>query len=150
MAEFHPKSVNTVRIPTFNVKGDIRVVRPFMRTGCGDSVVDNAGSGGVFALIDTNTGTTFAVADEFNNSFTEDPDSHKKMLGFTIPCWNEAVDTAKSLARILPNVKYVGWDLALTEKGWVLVEGNDKGQFVFQYPTHDGFRDELNKLRKEM
>lgn len=150
MAELHQESVNTVRIPTFNLNGDIKVVRPFLRTGCGKSVVDNAGSGGVFALIDPQTGITFAAADEHNRSFTEHPDSHKPLVGFRVPKWNEAVEMVRKLALILPDVKYVGWDLALTEKGWVLVEGNDKGQFVFQYPLHEGFAVELNNLRKRM
>ena len=150
MAELHPESVNTVRIPTFNIKGDIEVVRPFLRSGCGKSVVDNAGSGGVFALIDPKTGVTYAAADEHNRSFIEHPDSHKLLVGFQVPKWNEAVGMVKELARVLPDVKYVGWDLALTKKGWVLVEGNDKGQFVFQYPLHEGFREELNDLRKRM
>ena len=150
MAEFHPQSVNTVRMPTFNLKGEIHVVRPFMRTGCGNSVVDNAGSGGVFAVIDPETGTTYAAADEFNRNFTEHPDSHKKMVDFSVPQWNDAVEIAKRLAKVLPEVKYVGWDLALTDKGWCLVEGNDKGQFVFQYPLHEGFMDELKNLKKQM
>ena len=150
MAQFHPQSVNTVRIPTFNIKGEIKIVRPFMRTGCGNSVVDNAGSGGVFAILDSETGTVYAAADEYNNSYTYHPDSKKQIVGFTVPFWNDAIETAKNLSRVIPDVKYVGWDLALTNNGWVLVEGNDKGQFIFQYPLHEGFSAELDKLKKQM
>lgn len=146
IAAFHPESVNTVRIRTFNVKGEILVIKPIMRFGCGDSVVDNIGGGGVFAPLDEDTGTILsAAADEYDNLFTDYPDTRKRMVGFTIPRWKEAVDTAKNLARILPDVKYISWDLALTEKGWVLVEGNDRGQF-----GNEEFRDELNEICRKL
>lgn len=46
---------------------------------------------------------------------------------------------------------YKGWDLALTDNGWVLVEGNEKGMFIgFQLPTHQGFRKEFNQICKEV
>ena len=34
------------------------------------------------------------------------------------------------LVQVLPDQRYVGWDLALSKDGWVLVEGNSGGQFV--------------------
>ena len=34
------------------------------------------------------------------------------------------------LVKVLPDQKYVGWDLEYSTQGWVLVEGNSGGQFV--------------------
>ena len=36
--------------------------------------------------------------------------------------------------------KYVGYDFALTENGWVLVEGNSLGQFVGQIAEQKGVK----------
>ena len=53
--------------------------------------------------------------------------------GWRIPRWNELIETAENLFReCLPENKYIGFDFALTDNGWVLIEGN-WGQFVGQY-----------------
>lgn len=150
MSEFHPQSVNTVRIPTFKAKDGVHILHPFMRTGCGNSFVDNAGSGGVFAVIDPETGKTVAACDEKGKDFSHHPDSGKSLIGFTIPRWEEAVTLAKEMAMVLPDVHYTGWDLALTKNGWVMVEGNNRGQFVWQYALHRGCRPEFEKIYKLM
>ena len=52
MQELHPSSVNTVRIPTIRCSNEETVIfHPFLRVGRGNSVVDNAGSGGIRTLL---------------------------------------------------------------------------------------------------
>jgi len=64
---------------------------------------------------------------------------------------DEAVKMIKELALIVPEVRYVGWDIALTDKGWVLIEGNDKGMFVgIQKTTQKGFRPVINRILNEL
>lgn len=42
-------------------------------------------------------------------------------------------------------MKYIGWDFALTERGWVLIEGN-WGQYVAQQSAlGKGLRTEFDK-----
>ncbi len=150
MAVFHPGSVNTVRV--FSVRFDERVeiFHPFFRIGRGDSVVDNAGAGGIICNIDKNSGRVIIAGDERGHLFPVHPDTHVPIVGFVIPCWDELIETVTKLAGVIPEVRYVGWDLALTKEGWVMIEGNDKGQFVFQIPSQTGFRRELRKICKEL
>lgn len=150
MASLHPQSLNTVRIPTVRYDDRVEVIHPFLRMGCGDAVVDNAGSGGIMGNVDAETGTVYAAADELGRGFTHHPDTGIELIGFTIPRWQEAVELVKEMALVLPAVRYVGWDMALTTKGWVMIEGNDKGQFVFQVADRNGFREEFEKIRKEL
>ena len=100
-------------------------------------------------LVDIDTGCIYAASDERCNYYTKHPDTNLDIVGFKIPMWNEALDFVKKLANVIPNVKYVGWDIALTEKGWVLIEGNEKGQFLWQIPTKQGFREEFNIICKK-
>ena len=44
--------------------------------------------------------------------------------------WREILDLLQEAARVVPSVRYVGWDVAVTPDGPLLVEGN-------QYPGHD-------------
>lgn len=72
------------------------------------------------------------------------------MVGFTIPRWEEVVAMAKELATIVDGNRYAGWDLALTDNGWVMIEGNARGQFVWQIPLQKGFLIETNAILRRL
>lgn len=151
LAEFHPSSVNTVRITTVRKpNGDVYVIhRPFMRIGRGGRCVDNGGNGGIIASIDYETGIVRGAIDESMERFVVHPDSGKTILGYQVPQWNELKKMAVEVAGALPELKYCGWDFALTDKGWVMVEANGKGLFIgFQMPTQEGFREEFETIKK--
>ena len=150
MAKFHPASVNTVRVPTVRFDDEILILHPFFRTGRGNNCVDNAGAGGVFGVVDPESGIVTQAADEKGIFYNNHPDTKEKMLGFKIPKWNEAVSFAKELAQVTPDNRYTGWDLALTDSGWIMVEGNSTGQFVWQIPEQKGSREELNNILKRL
>lgn len=150
MAQFHPSSLNTIRVATVKYDDGVEAIAAFFRTGRGGNIVDNAGAGGVFGTIDISSGVIDAVGDEYGNSYEVHPDSLIKMVGFEIPRWQEAVDMAKELALIVDGNRYAGWDLALTENGWVMIEGNARGQFVWQMPRQKGFLEEANAILRRL
>ena len=53
------------------------------------------------------------------------------------------------MASEVPDVHYVGWDIALTNEGWVMIEGNEDGQFGFQY-IGPGVADEVKQICKRL
>lgn len=150
MAQFHPSSLNTIRVATVKFDEGVEVIAAFFRTGRGGNIVDNAGAGGVFGTIDVKTGVVDAVGDEYGNSYDVHPDTKIKMVGFEIPRWQEAVEIAKELALIVEGNRYSGWDLALTEKGWVMIEGNARGQFLWQMPRQKGFLKDANVILRRL
>ena len=132
MAKFNCSSVNSVRVPTFMFHGEVVVYGTFMRTGRGGSVVDNAGQGGIFFRIDEKTGVSISDGyTEEGRRYKAHPESEVEFKGFQVPKWDEVLSLAMECHRTLPEHKYVGWDFALTENGWVLIEGN-WGQFLCQ------------------
>ena len=150
MDSFHPQSVNTLRIATLRFNDRIEIIHPRIRLGRGEAVVDNAGSGGIIGNIDLSSGVIYAACDKKGTSYEYHPDTNVKIVGFKVPRFDEALQLVKQLAQVLPKVRYVGWDIALRPDGWVMIEGNDKGQFGFQYPKQEGFAEELNKLKSEL
>ncbi len=148
MARLHPESVNTVRFPTFRLDNRVHVFPPYLRMGQGSSFVDNAGSGGVFGLVDLETGRVYAACDEMGNTYKVHPDTKEAIIGFKVPRWEEALTMAKELITVIPSVRWVGWDLALTDEGWVLIEGNERAQFVFQIPSKKGCRKEVEYFER--
>lgn len=150
MAVFNESSVNTLRINTINYgNGEVDVIWPCLRMGRLGCVVDNAGAGGIFSAIDVNTGKTIAAVDESHNVWKEHPDSKIELEGFAIPRWGEAVAFAKELAKNIPEAAFVGWDIALTNQGWVMVEGNAIPLIIYQMAVGRGILDEFNSMKKK-
>lgn len=59
----------------------------------------------------------------------EYPGNGKKLIGQKIPMWSELVDLAKKTAPCFSEIKYQSMDIAITEKGPVLIEVNTGGGF---------------------
>ena len=131
MARFHPESVNTIRYATFLTDDGYETIACFVKIGRGSSIVDNGGAGGLLAAVDENTGQVLTAGrSEHDEVYDVHPDTGVRIIGACIPQWHELKDMIAKLVQVLPDQRYVGWDLALSKDGWVLVEGNSGGQFV--------------------
>lgn len=132
IADIHPDSVNTVRIVTYRgEKGDTHTQWCFLRMGSGGSHTDNMSGGGISARIDFDTGVVCDCGrDYLGHQYIYHPDSKVQLVGLNIPQWDEVKKLVCRLADALPQVRFVGWDLAYSEKGWLFVEGNAQPQCV--------------------
>ena len=69
--------------------------------------------------------------------YTEHPDTHVKLQGYTIPYVKEAVEMVLKAATITPQIRYVDWDIATTPTGPAIIEGNTYCAHDFwQLPPH--------------
>ena len=151
MCALHPASLNTVRVPTVKLQDRVEVLTPTLRIGRGGSVVDNASSGGIIVSVDAGTGIcTQNGMDEHNGIYLQTPDTGVILPGFQIPRWDEALLLVKALAEVVPGNHYVGWDIALTDNGWVMVEGNPRGQLLMQITDKKGIRAQLEQYIQQM
>lgn len=150
LAELHKESANTLRVITIRYEDRVDVIHAYLRVGKGNSVIDNASAGGVFGVVNIETGRIYAACDRWGNSFDVHPDSGKHLIDFEVPKWEEVKELVKKAAQVLPKVHYVGWDVAVTNEGCVLIEGNDKGRWSFQFAKQEGFRDEMNAILREL
>lgn len=127
IAVFHPASVNTVRITTYVNNGKITKLFAMFRMGSGDNVVDNASNGGICASVDLKSGIIESKGYKKSGEIIEiHPDSGIKIKGFQIPRWNELQQLVDEVATKVEHYNYIGWDFALTDNGWVIVEGNSR------------------------
>ena len=132
MSQFNLSSVNSVRVPTFLTKDGLKIFGTFMRVGRKGSVVDNAGAGGIFVRVDETTGQIISDGyTEQGEIYVQHPDSKVAFKGFQIPRWEELRTLAVQCHKEFYEHKYIGWDFALNDNGWVLLEGN-WGQFLCQ------------------
>lgn len=148
MASIHPESVNSLRVFSYTNGVDAKVVCAWLKAGIGSQVIDNGSSGGILAAIDEKTGTVVSIArDEANRDFAAHPDTGFVFKGFQIPRWDECVEIVKKCALVQPNVRSVGWDVALSaDKGWQIIEGNAHGMVsVIQVASRIGIRQKFYK-----
>ena len=84
--------------------------------------------------------------DEHGIAHSVHPDSGIPYKGEPIPCWRALVDLSKSMAENIPEMTYIGWDMALTPDGWEPVEAN-RGEFIAQQITQGrGLRHEFELM----
>lgn len=147
MAVWNKTSVNTIRMPSFLTGGQSVIFRPFIRTGRAGAMVDNAGAGGIFAVIDETTGRIITDgADEAFNRYERHPDANIDFRGWQVPRWNELLRLTETAHRQMSQHKYIAYDFALTKDGWVMIEGN-WGQYICQQTaTQSGAKKKFKEL----
>lgn len=126
MNAVYPHAINTLRIITECVGGRARIVLALLRMGCNGMQLDNASSGGIYAKIDVQTGTLVgrAIADN-RETFDVHPTTGFRFDGAPLPSWREIEAFAVTVAEKYAPIRYVGWDIALSEEGPLLIEGNN-------------------------
>jgi hypothetical protein len=128
LAALHSRSVNTVRLITFCNAGEAIVFSAALRVGTAGHSVDNWAAGGLIIGVDPTCGT---LRDEgffkpgYGGRVREHPDSGIRFAGYAIPHFQAAVQLVTRLHEHLSGIHSVGWDIAITPDGPVVIEGND-------------------------
>lgn len=130
MAKFNESSVNSLRVVTFlHADNTPEIIDgAAIRIGRKGKNADNFHHHGIGAKIDLETGIVCTMGiDRDRCQYVVHPDSGVPIVGFKVPHWAEVCELVKKAALEVPEVRYVGWDVALTRDGRViLIEGNDK------------------------
>jgi hypothetical protein len=131
LAKIYPLSVNCLRFVTLVVNNKVYFPYVIFKTGDKGNYVDNTSRGGMFCPVDIKTGKISNVAQDYKLNYLErHPYTNFKFVGFQIPYFKEAMKMVKSAAKEVKEVKFIGWDVAITNKGPCIIEGND-------YPSYD-------------
>ena len=151
MASLCATSVNTCRIATLLGDKQQGIVYAFLRIGNG-KIMDNVDCGGMAARIDLESGKLLTVgADKQGNTFIKHPITNTSITGFQIPFWEQAKAMCLEAAQVVPKMRYVAWDVAITENGPTFIEGNSFPshaipQFAAHYPNGIGILPEFEKF----
>ena len=152
MAALHPASVNTLRIVTDLVGDTVHIAYVIVKIGRGGHCCDNTGQGGMLCRVDPEKGKICSVAtDDYFNIFECHPDTGIRFEGYEIPMLREAIALAKEAALEIPQMRHVGWDVAITPTGPAIIEGNeypgtDLCQLAPHYPEKTGLWPYYKKL----
>lgn len=151
-SKLNPKSLNTIRVVTKAFNGKSEVIFAVARIGSGKSIVDNFHQGGVGVKVNIETGKLEGLAiDKKNNEYEFTPATKIKVDGFEIPFWQEVIKMCKKASLVNENVNIVGWDVALTDDGPLIIEGNrGPGMDIIQVLYQRGVKPDLEKIKKEI
>ena len=152
MAKIYGGSVNTLRIVTVTKNNKVNIMFRSIRMGNSGNVVDNFNHGGLFTTIDEDGIIRKPAVDKKGNVYNKHPYTGTDIIGFEIPLFNAAIEYVKKMAISIPKVGYVGWDIAITEDGPVVVEANPfPGHDIYQSRIHmkadkTGLRKDFEKI----
>lgn len=151
LSKIYSGSVNTLRIITLNYNNKIHFITSFLRIG-NNGFVDNSCSGGMLSMIDIKEGKTITPAIDFElNIYEKHPITKEEIKGFTIPYFKEAIELCRTLAKEYDKMKYIAWDIAITDKGPVIVEGNPYPGYYYQFAIcKDVNKKGINNLFKDI
>lgn len=139
MNKLYPYAINTVRIITVHkYEGEVLVVAAYQRIGNHGYIVDNYNGGGMVVPINEKTGIIeYPAVDKRKQIYYKHPMTDTPIVGFKVPKFSSAVNLAKKAAKVIDEIRYVGWDIAITDKGPVIIEGNEyPGHDIYQLPVH--------------
>ncbi|MGU8237642.1 sugar-transfer associated ATP-grasp domain-containing protein [Clostridium perfringens] len=125
MNKIYNKSVNTFRIATENINGNVRIVCSTLRVGKDGNEVDNSAQDGIVVGVDILTGklTTNGVTEK-TKVYKKHPNSGFIFKNYNINNWNEVKEFAESSAKKMKEYTYLGWDIAITDNGPIAIETN--------------------------
>ena len=126
--QLNPYSVNTIRITTLLLDGEVELLTATLRCGAEkDCITDNLSRGGIGAQVDVETGIITSFGKDFEmKAYSHHPASGVQIIGLQIPHWDQAVELVKTAHKRLPQCTLYGWDIAITEDGVGIVEANSK------------------------
>ena len=130
-------AINCLRIITLYKDGKTHFLTGGMTWGNGKRIA-NASASGIVSPVNFRTGLLDKpAADLQGNIYKNHPITGANLIGIQIPYWKEIIRMLKQATKVVPEVGYIGWDIAITPKGPVLIEGNTTpGYKYYQIPVH--------------
>ncbi len=140
MARLYPRSVNSLRMVTYlDPVGTVHVLAGVLKIGNG-GVIDNFSNGGMYTMLDENGRALHAASDEEGHPFDVHPVTGEQISGYQVPLYAEILDLVDRLARRVPAMPYIGWDIAITPERPVVIEGNHNTGVFQSKPSVSGIR----------
>lgn len=118
---------------------------------------DMGRGGNLVAEIDINSGrlgpAKGSMSKDFPSivSFREDPETGHRIAGRSVPFWEETKELVLRAQSTLPELKSLGWDVAITDEGPIIVEtnanyGSDSTQVAYGRGLKPVLLERLQKL----
>ncbi len=124
----NPYCVNTLRVISLNRNGEIKIPSCLLRMSVNESYKDNASSGGIFVNYDIEKNKLSEIAIRYINlletRYYSHPNTHFVFKDQQLPYPDRVISLVTKAAELFPDRFVIGWDVAYTPEGPVIIEGN--------------------------
>jgi hypothetical protein len=139
LAAVCPGTVNTTRVTAFFDGTQTHILAMAQKFGRG-AVSDQMTFGGFYTMLDEKGRAVGPGYDSHGHVHERHPDTGFDIAQFQLPMVAEVAAFVDQVARVVPQVQYVGWDIVVTADGPVLVEGNWGAGVYENKPSVTGIR----------
>lgn len=149
LMKLSPTALNTVRIFTQLTRDNkVEILGARLRISVNSSV-DNMAAGNLAASVDLQSGKVDQAAvysDITKPTEVAHPITHVPIVGFCVPYWNQVLEIVTKAALHDTSNRSIGWDVAISETGPELIEGNHNWcKILWQLPVNKGLKPLLEK-----
>lgn len=120
-------ALSTFRIYTMiDQKGEVHILKAKYRVGTGNAITDTA-DGCIAYPISIKYGVIEGPGINevlYSKNYFYHPGCDKLVVGMKIPMWDRVLEVVTKAAKTIPQVRYVGWDIAITNNSIEIIEGN--------------------------
>jgi hypothetical protein len=150
MAEFIGPTLCTVRVVTIvALDGSPRIVASVLKLQPKPLGVDHLMYGALGCWVDPETGALGPGRTRTNYAYASViPGTDRSFVGYRLPCWEQVKEVALQAAAAFPWARSIGWDIGISDRGPVVIEGNQKwSPSLVQLPAPYGLmRGDLKEL----
>ena len=138
--EINPCVVNSFRIVTIYKDTGAKVVSNALRINQDDAEVIGC-TNDLYCKLNEDGTVASNVIDDYANVYESHPLTGKRFADVRVRDVKKAFEMCEEAASRIPQVRYIGWDVAFSDKGPVLVEGNEyPGYGILQFYALNGSR----------
>ena len=142
LKKLSPAALSTVRIVTTRFNKNVHILSSDLRVGCSkNSIVDNFAKEGAIVHVNEKTGRLAKYAFRKHKKVMDrHPVSKIKFENYQLPFWKETIALVKKLHNIFTEFSSIGWDIAITEDGPIVIEGNYGWDHTIPQTTGGGLK----------
>lgn len=132
LQRLNPYAVNSFRIVTLLKDNKVYILNNALRINIDKEA--SIGCSDVFAKLNIDGTRATPFYDDAKKEYKTHPLTGEDLVNVKIPFVKEAFDMVKEAALVVPQIRYVGWDVAFTKDGPIIVEGNEYPSYgLIQY-----------------
>lgn len=135
LSSIFSKTPNTMRLITvYDDTDGPQITRGAIQFGTNRTgFIDNGADEGVWANIDIDTGKFFEGRRSLGNKIAtcyNHPDTGAKLKG-DLPNWKYIKENIIKICNYIPQLKYMGWDIVITDEGFKILEINSMPELEY-------------------
>ncbi len=147
LSKINKFAVNNIRIVTILKDNNVNILERILRIN--DGKTDTISSHDIQGRLDEDGNLISRMVDDDLNVFLSHPVTNYKFDKVKVPFMKESIDLCKKAALEVPNIRFIGFDIAITKDGPEIIEVNPYPCYTnYQYYLMHEDNEKMNYLEQ--